>query len=101
MRGLLLIAGLAVTCWCCGSAGPGSCFNLPEVCTDYGAGYSSAQVSDSCKGPYSSGPCPSANRVGRCLMWDGLPTEVTFSYYSPGHTAATAQSACSGTWLGP
>jgi len=98
-----LISTLAVSLlWSCGGvSGAGSCFNLPDLCTDYGPGYTATQVQSSCKGPYSSGACPSANRVGRCLKWSGLPTEVTFSYYSPGWTAQSAQNECGqGQWLG-
>ncbi|MEW5743412.1 MAG: hypothetical protein AB1938_31165 [Myxococcota bacterium] len=101
LRALLVVLSLALAA--CGAPSAGSCFNLPWVCTEYvGSGYTWGQVQSSCKGPASQSTCPSANRVGRCRMWSGLPTEVIFHYYAPEEDEASARVQCNtGEWLGP
>jgi hypothetical protein len=69
-------------------------------CSDYGDGYTSAQVMQSCsaaQGTYSASACPSTGRVARCtisLTIAGTTATATQNYYSP-NTAASVMQACS------
>ncbi len=70
------------------------------TCTDYGVGFTQSEVMQICGGTststYSAGPCPSANRVGRCEITDssgGMSVGESVSVYPP-ETAAGAKAIC-------
>lgn len=97
-----------------GGGGAGSCTadaivsTNPKVtgitCAEYGASFTADQVKGACPvgfggdkpGTYSSGACPTANRVGTCVNGD-----TTARYYSPGWTTALAKTACGGATFTP
>jgi hypothetical protein len=68
-------------------------------CTDYGTGFKMSDVMSLCATPstYSSGSCPSTNRVGQCEITDsgnGGSAGESVSAYAP-ETASQGMSACS------
>jgi len=103
--------GLALAAWLagCGSSSAGSCAQSSGgavvSCSDYGEGYTAAQVMASCSGAsstYSGSPCPSDNRVARCVITvtaAGVTAATTVSYYPP-RTPANVMQACSQANIG-
>lgn len=82
--------------------GAGSCSDgsggTVRTCTDYGAGFNSSAVQQSCAAPktFSASPCPSTNRVGRCVISitrNGNTATDSVSFYAP-TTAVDAKSGC-------
>ena len=90
---------------CVEDAFAGSC-DMPAShgCIDYtGSSYSSSMVQYACSqfssAVYSTAPCSTANRVGRCTVFAGTETEATTSSYPP-MTEVAAQAGCvTGTWV--
>lgn len=88
----------------CGNSAAGSCAQSSGgaviSCSDYGEGYTAAQVMSSCSGAsstYASSACPSESRVARCVITvaaGGVTATTTVSYYPP-LTPAAAMQACS------
>lgn len=79
----------------------GSCtVPSPQACTDYtgdawsapGSGSRAcAQVGNGAT--FSSSACPTAGRVGSCVVEGGAASEVVLRFYPPS-TTATAQAVC-------
>lgn len=93
------------------ATGKGSCNNAPKgFCNDFtGAMYNEQNVQMACKAQsvaYTPTPCPTAGRVGTCLMYAGQPMESHYRYYAafPGGVAA-AEKQCKtqikGAWSAP
>lgn len=107
--GLALAASLVTSVAGCGSSSAGSCAQSSggavASCSDYGEGYTAAQVMSTCSaagGTYSSSACPSENRVARCAITvsvAGVTASTTVSYYPP-LTAANVMQSCSQSNIG-
>ena len=107
--GLALAASLFTPIAGCGSSSAGSCAQSSGgavvSCSDYGEGYTTAQVMTSCSGAggtYSSSACPSENRVARCAITvsaAGVTATTTVSYYPP-LTVANVMQSCSQANIG-
>ena len=100
----MCLLGVVLAAAGCGSSSAGSC-STPSTgsvtqCIDYGDGYTSAQVMQSCTAnhsTYSTSPCPSDARVARCVLSvsaAGVTAVSTLNYYPP-NTAANVMQACS------
>lgn len=115
MRRTLLLATIAALSFACGgsSASVGSCAGGKEsgcsqslCCQDYGGNFTAATAQSSCSaisGTYSSTACPSSNRVGSCVLYQGTAAEQTVRYYAgyvvPDHTAGTDSASANCTAL--
>jgi len=93
----------------------GSCENTASgFCNEFtGSSYQTANVERSCKRQkmtFLAGACPTAGRVGSCLMYKGKNNESYYRYYSrfpglgikpKGGAAAAAEQQCAkmkGAW---
>jgi hypothetical protein len=110
VSGLLAIALLLSAVACSGSpqgacrisdnGGGGDDAGGITQCIDYSSGYGTGSAMSDCtynQGMYVSLTCPTANRVGRCVMSDtstGTTLASTVSYYPP-TTANDAAGDCS------
>ncbi len=105
---ILGIVSIAVSAACSSSSGGpsssanGSCTSTgggAMTCIDFGAGFTSSEAMQACSGTsmtFSSGSCPSTNRVGRCEISEtknGVTAADSVSFYLP-DTAAAAMSGC-------
>ena len=76
----------------------GSCTSQAG-CTDYtGSLWTAASAEETCdqvpNSAFSTGACPTENRVGRCVHVPGGAGEFVMNTYSPLFDPSTAQSAC-------
>jgi hypothetical protein len=109
VKTLVLASFLAiVACSSGGGGGPstsgnGSCVatsgGMVITCTDFGAGFNANNVMQLCStsmGTFSTGSCPSANRVGRCEVTEtrgSVTAGDAVSIYAPA-SAAQAMMVC-------
>jgi hypothetical protein len=74
---------------------------LAVIGTVSAADTTSFNTACSTNGGTAGSGCPTANRVGTCVVSVGPPQQV-YSYYSPNFTATTGQADClappAGTW---
>jgi hypothetical protein len=98
------------------SSAAGSCMGGLEAgctvelcCQDYRGNFTSATAQSSCNaidGNYSTAPCPTANLVGSCSLYQGTAAEQIVRYYSgyvfldnpPG--AGSVQANCAALHIG-